>query len=188
LCEAASDFDDQGFRLAQFVETVLAAFGAQLIDVLDVYFTTIHQWSPIVDEQKLKLRLQTWPQNVDADFATLVLAIYLVTRWPCTQDPPPSSCQSMDSTLYRATKQVFFLRASQTSSLALLHAGLMLVYYACGHAMPREAHVLLSTSAALARLLGADLERIELDASKDSELFGCAWAINQLDRLVAPGS
>jgi hypothetical protein len=182
LCEAASNLEDHDHQLVQLVDTILTAFGAQFQDVLEVYFTTVHQWSPILDEQRLKYRLQSWPQKIEVDLATLALAVYVVTRWPCTQDPPPSTCQTMDSTLYRAAKQVFFLRASQHASQDLLHAGLMLAYYACGHAMPKDAHVILSTSAAIARLLGADLEHIEGDASEDSELFGCTWALNLLDR------
>lgn len=155
--------------------------GAQIAanDLVEEYFATIHPWFPIIDQDRLRSRLRSWPQPGDAALATVMWSIFLVTRRPCVDDS-----HSASNLLYRTTKQMFMLRAAGKPTLELLQAGLLITYYACGHGFPQEAYMILSTCVAIARLVGLDFEATKKQTELDIECSACQWAIILLDRFV----
>lgn len=109
----------------------------------------------------------------------MVWAVYLATRRPCIADS-----HSMHNMIYETARQMFMLRASGSATLELLQAGLLITYYACGHGLPRDAHMTLATCLTLARLMGFDFEEMKDRASPDDQHSVCRWAIVLLDRYV----
>lgn len=76
------------------------------------------------------------------------------------------------------------LQASGDVTLALLQAGLIVTYYACGHGLLRDAHLILATCLAIAQLIGLDFEEMSDPCDLDKERSACRWAIILLDRFV----
>lgn len=78
------------------------------------------------------------------------------------------------------------LQASGEVTLELLQTGLLITYYACGHGLPREAHLTLATCVAIAQQMGCDFDFEEMSDLSDlhSERSVCRWAIVLLDRFV----
>ncbi|KAL9087669.1 MAG: hypothetical protein Q9165_006593 [Trypethelium subeluteriae] len=90
--------------------------------------------------------------------------------------------------LYQTVRQMVMLRASDSGTLELLQAGLLVAYYACGHGLPRDAHMTLATCTALARLMGYDFEDMDEPVGLDKQHLICRRAIVLLDRTVALSS
>jgi hypothetical protein len=76
------------------------------------------------------------------------------------------------------------VQATGHVTLELLQAGLIIVYYACGHGLLLDAHVILSTCLAVAQLMGLDFEEISDPSELENELSACKWAIILLDRYT----
>ncbi|KAF2194385.1 hypothetical protein K469DRAFT_650145 [Zopfia rhizophila CBS 207.26] len=152
-------------------------------DIVDDYCATIHPWLPIIDQEQLRTRLGSWPQSGDAELATLIWALYLVTRRPCVNNG-----HSMRNLSYQTLGQIFMLRATAGATLELLQAGLLITYYACGHGLPRDAYMTLATCVTIARLMGFDFEDTNDPPGLDSQHSVCRWAIVLLDRTVALSS
>ncbi len=76
------------------------------------------------------------------------------------------------------------LQAAGDATLELLQAGLLITYYACGHGLPREAHMTLATCVGIAQLIGLDFEVMKDLSGLDGERSACWLAIVLLDRFV----
>jgi hypothetical protein len=150
--------------------------GARL---MDEYFATIHPWLPIIDQESFCSRLLLWPQTSDVVLATLMWCFFLITKRPCLNDG-----HSMNNLMYQTARQMFMVQVSGEVTLPLLQAGLLITYYACGHGMPREAHVTLATCVAIAQLMGIDLEDMTDLSGPHDERSACQRAIVLLDRSV----
>lgn len=178
LLEAART--DDTVNLARLISNILKL--AQLTErsLMDEYFSTVHIWLPIVGEERFRRRVNPLPQVDNTSLATLLLSLFLLTRRPCSDDEHP-----MRNLLYQTTKQLFMIQASGDATLGLLQAGLILTYYACGHGLPREARMILSTCLAIAQLMGMDFENFSGNPDLGNESSSCCWAIVLLDRFVS---
>ncbi|KAI9712787.1 MAG: hypothetical protein M1820_001409 [Bogoriella megaspora] len=94
----------------------------------------------------------------------------------------------MRSTLYQTVRQMFMLRTSGSAAVELIQAGLLIAYYACGHGLPRDAHMTLAICVTLARLIGVDFEETGNSTGLDDRRSVCRWVIVLLDRTVAMSS
>ncbi|KAF2232699.1 hypothetical protein EV356DRAFT_504971 [Viridothelium virens] len=173
----AGSMDGDPRHMAQLTTDILEALHITPTELLDDYCTSIHPWLPLLELEHFRSRLVSWPQSGVAELATLICALYLVTRQPC-----PANGRSMRSILYQTVRQMFMLRASGDGTLELLQAGLLIAYYACGHGLPRDAHMTLAICVALGRLLGLDFEGMNEPAELDKQHLVCQWATVLLDR------
>ena len=178
LLQAAS-IDEGPCYLAQLATEILETAQICATDLADDYCASIHPWLPVIDPEHLRSWLVSWPHSSDAELAPLIWALYLVTRRPCM-----SNGHSMCSMLYQSIRQMFVLRASIGATLKTLQAGLLITYYACGHGLPRDAHVTLATCVTVARLMGFDFEGSNYPASPNDPNSVCWWAMILLDRYV----
>lgn len=182
LIEAARG-DHNYTKIGHSVKRIFDAAQITTANLLNEYFATIHPWLPVIDQEDFRSRLLLWPQTGDAAFSTLLLSIFLVTRRPCLNEQHP-----MNNLIYRTSTQLFMLQAFGAAALELLQAGLVVTYYACGHGIPREAHVTLMTCLAIAQLIGVDFEEMgDLSVPRD-ERSACRWAMVLLDRFVRPNA
>lgn len=171
--------DNYTFNLAPMLNILLENAQITLANLMDEYFATIHSWFPIIDEHRFRSRLRSWPQPGDPALATVMWSIFLITRRPCIDNN-----HSTNTLLYQTTKQMFMLKAAGKPTLELLQAGLLITYYACGHGLPQEAYMILSTCAAIAKMMGLDPEATNKQSGFDSEHAACRWAVVLLDRFV----
>jgi hypothetical protein len=175
----ASSGDVISSSLARLISEFLEAAGITITSLVDDYFATIHRHLPIVDEDDLRSSLLSWPQCGGVGLATLLWALYHVTRQPCLD-----SNHSMCSLSYRTNKQAFMLQACGRPTLELLQAGLFITYYECGHSLPQEAHITLATCVTIARLMGLKLEGISNRLNFANGRSACQRAIILLDRYI----
>ncbi|KUJ21699.1 uncharacterized protein LY89DRAFT_380697 [Mollisia scopiformis] len=182
LLEAARA-DHSSSNLSKLISSVFQSAQVTVESLIDDYFFTIHTWLPIIDEEHFRSRLRFWPQTNDRPLATLVWSLLLVTRWPCVDGK-----HSMNNSLYQTTRQLFVVQISGAVTLELLQAGLLITYYACGHGLPREAYVTLTTCVTIAQLIGFDFAEMSDNSLDQSEHSTCRWAVVLLDRMIALSS
>ncbi|KAF2802049.1 uncharacterized protein BDZ99DRAFT_577032 [Mytilinidion resinicola] len=181
LLLAACGIDDDGVpSMTGLIYDFLDASRISLLDLADEYFATVHRWLPIINGSSFYRRIHSsrWPN--DDQFALLVYSIFLVTRLPCA-----SGRHSMRTQLYRILSRVFVMQASENATLELLQTGLLIAVYSCGHGMAREAFMILSTCAAVVRLLEAEKSLDNCGNYQDAELEACWGALALLDSINA---
>lgn len=175
---------DKWAESSHWINNILKA--AQIIaeSLVDEYFATIHTWLPIINENRFRSRGSSTPENEDAGLAILIWSFFLVTQRPCKDN---NHDHSMNNLLYQTTKQIFMLQVSKDGNLELLQAGLIITYYACGHGLLRDAHLILTICLAIAQQIGVDFETMSLSecaCELEDERSACRGAIILLDRSV----
>ncbi|KAF2865057.1 hypothetical protein BDV95DRAFT_266436 [Massariosphaeria phaeospora] len=181
----ASSTDSDPSQMTRLVAEVFESARLTPTSLASDYTKTIHTRLPIVDPDELISKLGSWPapQTGDADLAALLWALYLVTRRPCAD-----AAHSTRSVLYRSVRQMFMLRVSGGVTIELLQAGLLITYYACGHGLPQDAHLILATCATMARLMGFDFDAMDSSGALNDQRSACRWAIVLLDRFASQRS
>ena len=107
----------------------------------------------------------------------LILAMYTVIRKPCIEQK-----HLMNTTLFATMRRIFMVRVAESTSLTMLQVGLLLVYYACGHGLSKDAHIILTTCVGLARLLHIDVDSAFIADGTCNQIIACRWALVLLDR------
>ncbi|EHK22732.1 uncharacterized protein TRIVIDRAFT_221996 [Trichoderma virens Gv29-8] len=176
--------------LMSLVKDIFTYGGTSVEQVSTRYFATAHDWIPVVDESKTKFNLRIMQNNPDVYYnplALLLLCMLLVNQQPCRHPNHTSN-----STLYRTTRRLFALLNTPTSdtfSLAILQAGLLLTTYECGHGMAREASSTLGSCFGLIRQLDMSASQKKatdrhFDDAQESARKLCWGGIVFLDRSI----
>jgi hypothetical protein len=170
--------DHSSPELVALTSEILQYVHVTPLELLDDYCANIHPGIPLLDSTSLRHRLTSWHHRLEDNLALLVLALLLVTRRPCIEGHP------MNSLLYKTIKNGFLLHSSIYPSLETNQSGLLIAYYACGHALPRDAHMVLATCVTVARLLGMDFGDMVAVSDSHDQMSACKWAMVLLDRFV----
>jgi hypothetical protein len=171
--------DHNGPELAALTFEILQSVHATAIELLDDYCTNIHPYMPLLESNSLRHRLTSWHYRSEDNVALLVLAMILITRPPCTEG------HSMNSLFYNTMKNSFMLSSFNHPSLETCQSGLLIAYYACGHAMPRDAHVVLASCLTVSRLMGIDFGNTVAVPDSQDQTSKFIWATLLLDRSVS---
>lgn len=164
---------------AQLIHEFLLTVGVTTTSLADEYFATVHHGMPIVEESKFRSQMASWPQVRDCHTDTLILAIFLITRIPCSCDD-----HLVSSNIYWVARQMFLSQASESPTLELLQAGLLISYFSCGHGMLKDANITVSTCVTVGKLMSLDLTDTYDLAGPDRRFSTCRWAIILIDRYA----
>jgi hypothetical protein len=117
---------------------ILESNGHSLYNVSNLYFTTVHKWFPIIARDRFYKRLGQLKTNPNAEFATVVLSVYLITRTPCRHQDG----SSMQSPLYLTAKRLLsLLQWNGKRNLEILQSSLLIAVYECAHGSSETAYL-----------------------------------------------
>lgn len=95
---------------------------------VELYFSTIHKWLPVVSRKRLFSTLSSPDACQGAELALLLLCMKLITQ------VPPDDSRSARNTLYLTTKTFFHVVESSASmTVRLVQSALLLCAYEIGH-------------------------------------------------------
>jgi hypothetical protein len=133
--------------------TTLAEETSSPDETLEAYFTSIHLWIPVIQEQVFRRRLSQLQPAPRAETALLFLTVSLImTGGTGSSD----DCQSQ---LYYLCRYLFsFLQSVRPPSLELVQVGLLLVVYELGSARFQAASLNIGTCARLGYVLKLNID------------------------------
>ena len=195
-------FDSSTFlgRKCQYPVPTLAAVGA-IIDelgeeyevhvprVLDRYFSTVHDWLPIISKVRLERRLPSNAADLKAGTGLLVLCMKLVIS-----DPSGEEDGSTEEMYQLARISLMNLGPETMPSLDVLQAAILIAVFELGHGMYPAAFLSVGYAVALANTVGLDnypsspamfgppQNQTELEERKRTQ-----WAVLLLDRFIVIG-
>jgi hypothetical protein len=146
--------------------------GSSVKVVVDEYFSTVHQWMPIVSQMRLMSELRDPHWEAGPDFALLLLCMKLIIS------RPPDTVESHQTPIYLSAKRFLALsEAAGTVSLRVLQAGLLITWYEYGQAVYPAAFMSAGWCVRYGNLLGVNgnteaLELLGRPVSVLSGLFG----------------
>jgi hypothetical protein len=118
-------------------------------EMVELYFSTIHKWLPIVSRKRLFLTLSSPSACQGAELALLLLCMKLITNIP------PGDSLSAQNTLYLTAKTFFtVVESSALMTVQLVQAALLLCAYEVGHGIYPAAFLSAGHCARLAYALG----------------------------------
>jgi Fungal specific transcription factor domain len=96
--------------------------------IVELYFSTIHKWLPVVSRKRLILTLESPAAEQGAELALLLLCMRLITQIP------PHDSRSAQNTLYLTAKAFFtVVESSASMTVQLIQSALLLGAYEVGH-------------------------------------------------------
>lgn len=117
--------------------------------IVELYFSTIHKWLPVVSKKRLFLTLSSISAYQSASLALLLLCMRVITRIP------PDEVGSAQNTLYLTAKAFFTVAESSASMTAqLVQSALLLCAYEVGHGIYPAAFLSAGHCARLVYALG----------------------------------
>ncbi|KAH8805147.1 hypothetical protein F5884DRAFT_859763 [Xylogone sp. PMI_703] len=174
-----------------FVAQVVATITAQGDDIrtfIEKYFTTIHCWLPIINKKKFYRRLITLQTAPNAEFAMLLLCVYLSIQLPDRENNQVPT----HGALYNMVKFFYsFLQAARKPSLVLVQCGILIAIYEHGQDMSQAAYLSIGTCASMGHALRLHkneyLEALEGHDSTTTpeEAVRIWWGVIILDRVIA---
>ncbi|KAF7590277.1 hypothetical protein BBP40_003014 [Aspergillus hancockii] len=121
---------------------------AQVRHEVDVYFSSVHTFLPIVSKLRLYQQLSNQDRNHGSDLTLLVIAMQLHTR-------PRSEIESLDVSLYSLAKACYaYVENSNIFSIKLLQAGLLIALYEISNAIHPAAYLTVGHCARLGHAMG----------------------------------
>ncbi|KAH8816981.1 hypothetical protein F5884DRAFT_853411 [Xylogone sp. PMI_703] len=166
---------------------IFSTVGVTVPEVVTTYFTTVHQWLPMISRIRFYRSLNQLQSQSPADLSLLILCMYLITRLPA----PQIRTHDMQNSLYLTTKRLFLLFQSwPIPSLRLIQAGVLVSAYEIGHDMIDAAFLTIGMCIRMGQVLGID-NYPENAANSVDDAF-CAkkeevctwWATILVDRLA----
>jgi hypothetical protein len=153
-------------------------------ETASVFFKHIHTWMPFISKKRfyeihLRSSLHTRP-----DVVLLLLALRLLGSLP------PTNPRNPRTTLYSIVKQFYLqLESSNTFSILVLQAGILLALYELGHGIYPAAFLSIGACARYAHALGIktgsqSARKRVLSLVEVEEQRRVWWAIVILDRYV----
>lgn len=169
--------------LPPYVLSEIGARGEQRRTAVQ-YFSTVHQWMPIISKMRFFNLLMNTPDLQHTDVGILSLVMKLVTWTPSADGPDPRT------TTYFAAKQLLYTsHAASAMTLLALQAHVLMAVYEIGHAIYPAAHISVGACINYAATLGlgwtqrtcedSDLSWVEVEEQRR-----VWWAIVILDRCV----
>jgi hypothetical protein len=156
---------------------IIALDGISVPVVVSTYCRTIGAWLPIISRKDLNERSRAISSDPSFEFATLMLAIYLVIQAPRFD----GSETDMLTKLYFETKTLIISALSSgPHSLELLQANTLLTVYEYGHGMRNASLISMATCSRMGRLLLAKV--IHQAQPQDTDIGRLWWGIVILDR------
>jgi hypothetical protein len=117
--------------------------------MVELYFSTIHKWLPVVSRKRLILTLGSPTAEQGAELALLLLCMRLITQIP------PDDSRSTQNTLYLTAKTFFtVVESSASMAVQLIQSALLLGAYEVGHGIYPAAFLSAGHCARLVYALG----------------------------------
>lgn len=163
------------------VLNILINNGEGVPSVTSNYFRTIDVWLPVIASEPCLKRLETITADNNVELASLLLAMFLVTRPPGQR----SGAKEMQTPLYFDTKTLYaFLVTSGRSSIEIIQAGFLISLYEIGHGMTEAAQVTMIITSRLATKTKIRQYRNSSANISNTEFGRLWWGIVTLDRFV----
>jgi hypothetical protein len=164
------------------VLNILINNGEGVPSVTSNYFRTIDVWLPVIASEPCLKRLETITADNNVELASLLLAMFLVTRPPGQR----SGVKEMQTPLYFDTKTLYaFLVTSGRSSIEIIQAGFLISLYEIGHGMTEAAQVTMIITSRLATKTKIRQYRNSSANLSNTEFGRLWWGIVTLDRFVS---
>lgn len=133
-----------------YVLKCLPSTGESIERLVAEYLSTIGSWFPMIS-RRLNQSLKDISSKPRADFASLMLSIYLVLQPPFHQ----YEASIARSPLYYKTKQLFsLLQSAEFMSIEMVQSALLITVYEYGHGFFHSAFLSVGTCARMAHALG----------------------------------
>jgi hypothetical protein len=117
--------------------------------IVELYFSTIHKWLPVVSRKRLFLTLSSPTACQGAELALLILCMKLITQIP------PDDSRSAQNTLYLTAKTFSaVVESSASMTVQLAQSTLLLCAYEVGHGIYPAAFLSAGHCARLVYALG----------------------------------
>lgn len=164
------------------VLSILINNGEGVPSVTSNYFRTIDVWLPVITSEPCLKRLETITTDNNVELASLLLAMFLVTRPPS----PRSGAKEMQTPLYFDTKTLYaFLVNTGRSSIEIIQAGFLISLYEIGHGLTEAAQVTMIYTSRLATKTKIRQYRNSSANVSNTEFGRLWWGIVTLDRFVS---
>lgn len=137
----------------------LAALGnsAELRQMIEYYFSTVHRYFPIVSKIRLYQHLAHPLHEPGAEVALLFLAMKLV----CSETPEELACAGIpdgsppQTQLYQDVKSFYnFVEAQNGFSIQMIQASLLIALYEMGHSIYPASYLSVGNSARVGHAMG----------------------------------
>lgn len=162
-----------------YVLKFLLSSGVSIESMLAEYFRTIGFWLPMISRKRLYQGLTDISSAPRADFALLLLSMYLVLQPPYYQ----SEASLPRSPLYYKTKQLFsLLQSADFMSIEMVQSALLITVYEYGHGFFQSAFLSVGICARMAHALGWHRERDCSDEPILEEERRVWWGIHVFER------
>lgn len=120
-----------------------------IMGTVELYFSTVHKWLPVVSQKRLFLTLSSPDACQGAELALLLLCMKLITHTPA------GDSQSAQNTLYVTAKTFFnVVESSASMTVQLVQSALLLCAYEVGHGIYPAAFLSAGHCARLVYALG----------------------------------
>jgi hypothetical protein len=162
-----------------YVLNFLSSTGGSVEEMLAEYLRTIGSWLPMTSRKKLYHSLSYIWSMPRADFALLLLSIYLALQ------PPFHPCETSAtrSQIYSKTKQLFgLLQSAEILSIETVQSALLITVYEYGHGYFQSAFLSVGVCASMVQTLGWHRKRESCDKSAPEEERRVWWAIRVFER------
>jgi Fungal specific transcription factor domain len=162
-----------------YVLKCLLSSGKSIEEILREYLRTIGSWFPMISRKRLYQNLIHLSSNPRADFALLLLSIYLVLQSPFHQHESSVT----RSPLYYETKQLFgLLQSAEFMSIEMVQSALLITVYEYGHGFFQPAYLSVGICARMAHALGWHKKRDSSDESSLEEERRVVWGSRMFER------
>jgi len=166
-----------------YVFDFLCSTGNSIEEMVGEYFRTIGSWLPVISRKKLYYSLSHILSAPRADFALLLLSIYLILRPPFH----PREASATRSPIYHKTKQLFgLLQSAELISIEIVQSALLISVYEYGHGYFQSAFLSVGSCARMADVLGWHRRRKSCDELVLEEERRVWWAIRMFERYLIP--
>lgn len=158
--------------------------------ILGSYFTTTHEWLPIVSMERMHQDLCLPLSNTSPDLALLYLCMRLVG------ERLPQALQNPQTSFYLSVKEYHsVVESAGLLSVNLVQAGILLAVYEFGHAIFPAAYITIGRCAKVGQAMGihhgaSPLQMLGSPSSwsEMEERNRVWWAVLLLDRQLALGN
>lgn len=168
---------------------IIATLGSMhaITEMVEHYFSSVHNWLPIVSKKRLYHQLQTHGSELSVDLALLLLAMRLLVEIPL------DAGSSLELPFYHATKQYLYsVEHNGSLTLKLLQAATLVAVYEMGHAIYPAAFLTIGHCARLGQAIGLHDKRTPAPQmisrpgtwTEQEEIRRTWWAVLLLDRQV----
>jgi hypothetical protein len=183
IVACASQESGSTSALTNLVSGSLDQANTTLAAVMEQYASTVHHWCPLLSEAMLQNgRDGSFDDAVREDYLSqlLILCVFLLARRACRHPEHVTS-----NLLYTTLKQMLALaRASGGISLNIFRAEMLLAVYEYAHGLGKQAHVTLTSCAAMLTLIELDMRRLDSVRVGVGILEPLRANVIMLDRMV----